>query len=152
MNTGGNAWDPALSPDGHWIAYVSDESGRPEVYVRPFPNAGGGKWQISKDGGWAPLWAHSGRELFYRRRPDGGAAGEPAVLAVTIAAGPAFSVIRQQVLFRDHFVTRLDQRLYDIAPDDSRFLMMEWVQDPTEASVNLVMVEHVTSAIVGHSP
>ena len=56
---------PALSPDGKWLAYASDETGRTEVYIRPFPNVDDGKWQVSSNGGQAPLWAHSGRELFY---------------------------------------------------------------------------------------
>jgi Tol biopolymer transport system component len=54
-----------FSPDGRWIAYVSDESGRPEIYVQPYPGPGG-KWQISADGGIEPVWNANGRELFYR--------------------------------------------------------------------------------------
>ena len=50
---------PALSPDGKWLAYASDETGRNEVYIRPFPNVDDGKWQVSTNGGQAPLWAHS---------------------------------------------------------------------------------------------
>ena len=56
---------PALSPDGRWIAYVSDESGSSEVYVRAFPDVNSGKWQVSTDGGVMPMWADSGRELYY---------------------------------------------------------------------------------------
>ncbi len=58
--------DATLSPDGRFLAYASNESGENEIYVRPFPNVEGGKWQISAEGGREPLWAHSGRELFYR--------------------------------------------------------------------------------------
>jgi Tol biopolymer transport system component len=54
-----------FSPDGHWLAYESDESGRPEVYVQPYPGLGG-KWQVSTDGGLEPVWNRDGRELFYR--------------------------------------------------------------------------------------
>src|SRR5207244_11522952 len=56
---------PSLSPDGHWVASVSNESGRLEVYVRPFPGSGG-RWQVSLDGGSEPVWAANGRGLFYR--------------------------------------------------------------------------------------
>ena len=56
---------PTLSPDGRWLAYVSDETGRDEVYLRPFPDVDDGKWQVSTNGAQAPLWAHSGREFFY---------------------------------------------------------------------------------------
>ena len=59
---------PQISPDGRWMAYVSDESGKSEVYVRPFPDVDKGKWQVSTSGGDSPLWSPDGRELFYRRR------------------------------------------------------------------------------------
>src|SRR5262249_28946182 len=58
---------PALSPDGRWIGYASNESGQFEVYVQPFPN-GGRRWQISTDGGAEIAWSRNGRELFYRSR------------------------------------------------------------------------------------
>src|ERR1019366_9750836 len=54
----------AISPDGHWIAYESNETGRTEVYIRPFPNADGGKWQVSTDGGRAPPWDRNRPEVF----------------------------------------------------------------------------------------
>ena len=54
-----------VSPDGRWLAYESNSSGRFEIYVRPFPNVGGGQWQVSTAGGTRPLWARSGKELFY---------------------------------------------------------------------------------------
>jgi serine/threonine-protein kinase len=68
--TGYDETSPAVSPDGRWLAYTSDESGRPEVYVRPFPNTNDGRWLVSAGGGQEPVWAHSGRELFYRGSGD----------------------------------------------------------------------------------
>ena len=65
--------EPAFSPDGRWIAYASNESGRYEVYVRPFPGgapSGSGKWQISTGGGFHPIWSRDGRELFYETLSD----------------------------------------------------------------------------------
>jgi Tol biopolymer transport system component len=56
---------PALSPDGHWLAYTSSESARDEVFVRPFPNVNDGRWQVSTEGGMAPRWSRDGRELFF---------------------------------------------------------------------------------------
>ena len=56
---------PSISPDGRWLAYVSNESGRFQVYVQAFPDRGG-KWQISNDGGMYPMWSRSSRELFFR--------------------------------------------------------------------------------------
>ena len=61
-----------ISPDGRWIAYDSDETGREEVYVRPFPDVEGGRWQVSTAGGREPIWARSGRELFYYTPPRRG--------------------------------------------------------------------------------
>lgn len=65
-----NEWFPAVSPDGRWIAHTSNESGRTEVYVRPFPDVERGRWQVSTDGGTMPRWAKDGRELIYRRGED----------------------------------------------------------------------------------
>ena len=48
---------PAQSPDGRWLAYQSDESGQPEIYVKPFPNVDGGRWQVSTNGGYRPVWS-----------------------------------------------------------------------------------------------
>ena len=61
-----NEGGPVFSPDGHWLAYISDESGRPEIYVKPYPGPGG-KWLISTEGGTEPAWNRNGRELFFRR-------------------------------------------------------------------------------------
>ena len=68
LRTPSNEGFPAVSPDGRWIAYQSDESGRNEIYVRPFPGPGG-KWQISNAGGQLPIWSRSGRQLFFEN-PD----------------------------------------------------------------------------------
>ena len=66
LQTQFNEGEPMFSPDGRWLAYGSDESGRPEIYVQPYPGPGG-KWQISAEGGTEPAWNHNGRELFYRQ-------------------------------------------------------------------------------------
>jgi serine/threonine-protein kinase len=83
----------ALSPDGRWLAYQSDETGRTEVFLRPFPNTDGGKWQVSNGGGTAPLWARNGRELFY-------VSGENDMMAVPVTAGPAPRLGEPHLLFR----------------------------------------------------
>ena len=67
INTAFSDEYPSLSPDGRWLAYVSNESGRKEVYVRPFPDVERGRWQVSADGGNLPRWAKNGRELIFRR-------------------------------------------------------------------------------------
>lgn len=108
---------PRFSPDGRWLAYVSDESGRDEVYVRPFPGLGG-KWQVSTEGGTEPLWARNGRELFYR---SAGAPGRRGVMAVRVQSGGSFVASKPELLFEDRYVGGT----YDVAPDGQRFVMIE---------------------------
>ncbi len=110
--------EPALSPDSRWLAYVSDETGRSEIYVRPFPNAAEGKWQVSTDGGTEPAWAHSGRELFYRN-------GRDELVRVEVLRGATFVTGDQQVLFSAReYLSSLFYRMYDVTPDDQRFVML----------------------------
>jgi serine/threonine-protein kinase len=90
--------NPALSPDGRWLAYQSDESGRAEIYVRPFPDVDAGRWQVSTGGGVQVAWARSGRELFYRN----GA----ALLAVPVQTGTGFVAGTPKALFEGQYVGR----------------------------------------------
>ena len=107
-----------LSPDGRWMAYVSDESGNREVYVRPFPNVDAAKYPISVGGGMEPLWGRDGRELFYRS-PTGD------MHAVSVAAGPQFAHSAPHLLFsRPGLVLQEFYRSYDVHPDGKRFLML----------------------------
>jgi serine/threonine-protein kinase len=113
-----NERSPALSPDGQWLAYTSDESGINEIYVRPFPETARAKRQVSLHGGTEPLWAHSGRELFYRN-----STGD--MVAVEITTQPTFAAGRQTVLFAGTAYAQDDtHRQYDVSPDDRRFLMI----------------------------
>lgn len=84
--------DAAVSPNGRWLAYASDESGVSEIYVRPFPDAESARWQVSKAGGTDPVWSHSGRELFYL-------SGQNEMMSVPIARGSGFSFGRPRKLF-----------------------------------------------------
>ncbi len=109
---------PALSPDGKWLAYASDESGTFEVYVRPFPNVATARWQVSTAGGSAPLWSHSGKELFFRNN-------KADLVSAEIRTTPTFSVGEQRVLFSlASFTFAGPVQVYAVAPDDKRFLMM----------------------------
>jgi serine/threonine-protein kinase len=109
-------YNPALSPDDRWLAYVSEETGSPEVYVRPFPNAGDAKWQISSNGGAYPVWAHSGRELFYVN-------GSNELVSVAVSAGTRFIVEGSQTLFSTQGFKANAQyhQYYTVAPDDESF-------------------------------
>ena len=80
-----------ISPDGRWIAYESDQTGRLEVYVRTFPAVSAGRWQVSTDGGMAPLWGRDGRELFYVR--------ESAILSVALETNGSVKASAPEVLF-----------------------------------------------------
>jgi Tol biopolymer transport system component len=118
LTTGAREMSPSVSPDGRWLAYVSNESGQNEVYVRPFPDVASAKWQVSVSGGTMPVWARNGRELFYLNGK-----GEMATLA--LAPGPGFSVGQPKVLFSaSPFVLGDNVGVYDVSPDGRRFVMV----------------------------
>jgi serine/threonine-protein kinase len=125
-------WGGFISPDGRWIAYVSVETGRPEVYVRGFPEPRG-KWQISSDGGEFALWSRDGRELFYL-------SGDK-MMAVTISTSPSFRAAASTLLFEKHFYrAQLALRAYDVAPDGQRFLMVQEDETVSVATqINVVL-------------
>ena len=123
---------PSLSPDGRWLAYTSDESGRREVYVRPFPNVSEARQLVSTDGGSEPLWAHSGRELFYRT-------ADSKLIAVQVVRDPAFRLGTQRVLFSvERYEADVFDRNYDVTRDDQRFLMIR--QDVGQNDGELILV------------
>ena len=107
-----------LSPDGQWLAYVSLESGGPEVYVRPFPSVDSARFVISVGGGQEPVWSRDGRELFFRS-PRG------EMYAVTVTTGRVFSHGIPKLLFTGIGLALQDfHRSYDVHPDGKRFLMV----------------------------
>ena len=112
---------PAVSPDGRWIAYFTNETGQSEVYVQPFPNVEDGKWQISQAGGFSPVWGPDSRELFYRN------GSTTDMMAVRIETDPTFISSAPEVLFRGiayRWAYAGILRPFDIAPDGQRFLMI----------------------------
>jgi hypothetical protein len=123
-----------ISPDGRWIAYTSDESGRAEVYVRTFP-AAGGKWQISANGGDQPKWRRDGKELFY-------IAADKRLMTVEVKAGSTFEAGAPKVLFgtrvpsaglsdtRNHYV---------VTADGQRFLINNVVGAITETPITVML-------------
>jgi len=109
---------PTLSPDGRWLAYVSNETGRNEIYVVPFPSASAAKWTVSTRGGTEPRWSHSGRELFYRD-------GVGSMISVEVKTTPTFSHGRETSLFPTAaFLSSQNHQQYAVAKDDRRFLMI----------------------------
>ena len=117
LQTPANEQEAHLSPDGHWVAYISDESGRFEVYVRPFPGSGG-KRQVSTGGGSEPRWSPSGKELFFR-------AGDK-MMAADVVTQPGFSAGTPRLLFQGQFVApSTPLGTSDFSPDGQRILMMQ---------------------------
>jgi serine/threonine-protein kinase len=133
LQTPSNDGGPAFSPDGRWLAYQSGESGRWEVYVRPFPGPGG-KLQISTDGGTEPVWARNGRELFYRNGDK--------MMATAVEAKPTFSAAKPRLLFEGHFeayINSFDPN-YDVSSDGRRFLMVKASEQESAATqLNVVL-------------
>src|SRR5262249_12637138 len=99
---------PMFSPDGRWVAYSSNESGRYEVYVQAFPGPGG-KWQVSTTGGVSPVWRRDGKELYYL-------SVDQKLMSVSVKTGEAFETEAPKVLFPMH-VRNDPSRLYDVSAD-----------------------------------
>jgi serine/threonine-protein kinase len=132
---------PSLSPDGRWLAYASNESGRSEVYVRPFPETATAKWQVSTAGGNEPLWANSGRELLYIN-------GKTEMVSAEVPPGPTFSVGRQKVLFSVALLSRPGPvPSFSLSPDDQRFLMVR--EGETAQQSELVLAENWMQGLKG---
>jgi Tol biopolymer transport system component len=116
-NSDAHEVQPTFSPDGRWLAYTSNESGRWEVYVRPHPGPGG-KWQISNRGGFEPMWRDDGRELFYVS-PD------RRMMSVMVSSGAAFEATIPKPLFEAPISTDPNTRnRYDVTGDGQRFLFV----------------------------
>ena len=123
---------PKLSPDGRFVAYVSNESGRPEVYVRPFPS-GDGRWQASPNGGAQPRWRSDGKELFYVENRN-------TMLAVPVSTGQGLTLGQPQRLFQsaDLIFRNLTWPQYDVSGDGQRFLTSTPVQGDTPPTIRIV--------------
>jgi eukaryotic-like serine/threonine-protein kinase len=140
LRTDFNEAAPTFSPDGNWLAYISDESGRYEVYVQPYPGPGG-KYQISIEGGTEPVWNPNGKELFYR-------SGDK-MMAVDVATQPSFSVGKPSVLFQKPYLpTTATTPFYDVSADGQRFLMIKR-DEPTGSSslTQIVVVQNWTEEL-----
>jgi Tol biopolymer transport system component len=126
-----NERSPRFSSDGRWVAYVSDESGRDEIYVQPYPGPGG-KSQVSADGGSEPVWASNGRELFYWV--------DDKLMAVAVATLPTFSADTPRPLFEGRFERRLaGYPNFDVTADGQRFLMFKGTQTAAPAQITVVL-------------
>ncbi|MDZ4862503.1 MAG: protein kinase [Gemmatimonadota bacterium] len=130
------SYAPTLSPDGRWVAYVSDESGRNEVYVRPFPG-GGGKYQISTEGGNEPKWSPTGREIFFKNGNQ--------VLAAPVTEGATFTRGAVHPLFTTRSFAGINYATYDVSRDGNTFIMQQpLVQNDQTVVVLLNWFDHLT--------
>jgi len=128
----------AISPDGHWLAYEADDSGRFEIYVRPYPDVNGSLSVVSTNGGTKPIWARSGQELIYVS-PTG------ALMSVGVTRGPTWSATKPSVVVKEGYLTNPVWwgRSYDLSPDGRRFLMIkEGGPDVPAPPTSLVVVQH----------
>jgi serine/threonine-protein kinase len=134
-----------LSPDGRWLAYISDESGGFEVYVRPFPGEETAKWQVSTNGGMWPVWSRDGRELYFQDSRD-------ELVAMPVLPGAAFVTGEPKTLFSvTGFVGRFGDRAAAVpAPDGRRFLMVRRIGAAQQDQV--IVVENFFEVLRGRAP
>jgi serine/threonine protein kinase/Tol biopolymer transport system component len=134
LQTPANELSPMFSPDGRWLAYASDESGRAEIYVQSYPGPGG-KWPVSTEGGTEPVWNRNGRELFYRSGPK--------LMAVEITTQAGFSAGTPIMLFEGQYQPSPNPQTnnYDVSPDGQRFLMLKpsAAQEVAPMQINVVL-------------
>jgi len=127
MRTPVNAVNAALSPDGHWLAYQSTESGQDDVHVRPFPELESGHWQISSDGGSRPAWAPSGHEVFFLD-------SRYRLMTASLQQKP-FGITKPSAAFLFGFPPRAGaSRFFDVSPDGQQFLAIRSVAQKDEAA------------------
>jgi len=140
VDTDAREFSPTLSPDGHFMAFMSNETGRYEIYVVPFPNAADARWAVSTSGGRSPRWSPTGDEIFFIDATDN-------VVSVPVETEPTFTFGSAQVLFSaaDYAVELYWHPPYDVAPGGERFLMLEPVAGAGET--RLVVVQGFFSVL-----
>jgi hypothetical protein len=117
---------PRLSPDGRWLAYQSDESGRAEIFVRPFPNDGA-RIQVSSNGGAEPVWDRTGRTLYYRTTEG--------IVATSVTTAAEFAIGARRLALPGTNAPDATHPSYDITPDGKRFLVLRAAATETKAVV-----------------
>ncbi|HSH76688.1 MAG TPA: hypothetical protein VLA09_13455, partial [Longimicrobiales bacterium] len=129
---------PAISPDGRWLAYASDETGRAEIYVRPFPDVDSDRVAVSRSGGFKPLWGPDGSELFFVNP------GTRELMSAAVETTSRFQVRGVESLFTipdGYFVGRTAD-FYDVSRDGERFLMARLAALAAEFSPELILVQN----------
>ena len=132
-----------MSPDGRWLAYESDESGRLQVYVRPFPDVQAAKRQVSVNGGMVPRWSADGRELFYLTDRLG-------LVVVPVSLNASFTSGAPRVLFDANFAAQASP--FAIMPDGKRFLTMRRPGGAADLGDQLIVVESFVEELKARLP
>jgi len=135
LNTPVNEFDGRISPDGHWVAYATDESGRNEVFVQSFPEPGNKK-RISVSGGSGPMWRKDGREMYFVTE-------DHALMAVSVTAGPAAMEFSTPIrLFTEKDLSgglvSGGRMTYAPSPDGQRFLVLVPIQTDRPEGLHLL--------------
>jgi serine/threonine protein kinase len=131
-NDSNHRYGAEISPDGNWLAFHSNESGRYEVYVRPFPDVDGGRWQISANGGTRAAWSRDSKELFYLDADGRLTSVKVSVNDKKFSAGTPVQVLKTAYV-AGQSARGLDLRSYDVSADGQRFLM---IKDESKAPVS----------------
>jgi serine/threonine-protein kinase len=138
LNTPASEQGGEISPDGKWLAYESNESGRLEIYVRPFPSIDQGRWRVSADGGIQPVWSKTGQELFF-------VGLNRTFMAVSVGHDRVWNAGNPVKLFDDpyyHGAAIGVGRTYDVAPDGRRFLMVKQAAGSESSETAFIVVQN----------
>jgi serine/threonine-protein kinase len=137
-----------VSPDGRWLAYEADDSGRMEIYVRPYPEVSRGRWQVSSGGGQQPRWSRDGHELFFASPQD-------ALLHIIVENGPSWRAGTPSVVLREGTLfaaAGAGGATYDVSPDGRRFLVVKEAADLSVAPPQIIVVQHFDEVLKGLAP
>jgi Tol biopolymer transport system component len=135
------SWGGQVSPDSRWLAYMSDESGEFQVYLTPYPQ-GGGRWQVSVEGGGWPRWRGDSKELFFM--------GNDGIYTVTVDAEPALRISPPTRLITHVKVNAAPwQDHFDVSSDGQRFYLVAAAGDDSDARPNLVFVQNWVKEVGG---
>ena len=135
---------PAISPDGRWLAYISDETGANEVYVRPFPSPTGGRWQVSNGGGTSPAWSPDGRELFFIDNAN-------RMVAAELRTATGLEVVGLRPLFEVRgFALDVFHQSFAVTADGKGFVMLRQVSTGAQATKpTIVLVRNWIAELEG---
>jgi len=141
LNTSANELTARLAPNGRWLAYASDETGRNEVYVAPFPNVDDGRWQVSNRGGASPVWSPDGSALYYIEPGDPQRMIVVGLSATDNTASREFRFGERIPLFDWPYWIRVRDSAFDVNADATRFVAIKLLEDESD-DVDIVVVQN----------